>query len=67
MAYAVLCTVNHFNKTMKTSNKDLRSAIERNEILYMSAESYEVKKQVWQNLVYLRSLLKTTNSKRSKN
>lgn len=54
-------------KTMKTSNKDLRSAIERNEILYMSAESYEVKKQVWQNLVYLRSLLKMNNSKRSKN
>jgi hypothetical protein len=33
----------------------------------MSAESYEVKKQVWQNLIYLRSLLKTNITKRSKN
>jgi hypothetical protein len=51
---------------MKSRNlKDLRSAIERNEALYLTLDNYSLRQQVWQTLVYLRSILKDT--KRARN
>jgi len=50
---------------MKTTNmKELKMAIERNEALYLRVEDYTLKQQIWQTLVYLRSILKSKRNSR---
>jgi hypothetical protein len=53
---------------MKPRNpEELRSAIERYEVLYLNVQNYGLKQQVWQTLVYLREMLKSNKRrKRSK-
>ena len=52
---------------MKPRNpQELRSAIERYEVLYLREENYGLKQQVWQTLIYLREMLKTPKRKRNK-
>jgi hypothetical protein len=46
------------------STKELKSAIERNEVLYLSAQNYDLKRQIWQTLVYLREMLKRPENRR---
>ena len=46
------------------STKELKSAIERNEVLYLSAQDYDLKRQIWQTLVYLREMLKRPENRR---
>jgi hypothetical protein len=46
------------------STKELKSAIERNEVLYLTAQDYDLKRQIWQTLVYLREMLRSPKNRR---
>ena len=46
------------------SIKELKSAIERNEVLYLTAQDYDLKRQIWQTLVYLRERLKNPRNRK---
>jgi hypothetical protein len=50
---------------MKPRNfRELKSAIERNEVLYLTAQDYGLKRQIWQTLVYLREMLKSNKTRK---
>lgn len=52
-------------KSIKEAGQ-LRTAIERYETLYLTAGSHDLKRQIWQTLIYLRELVKSAHRPRTK-